>query len=237
MKLNVKNILLPVLMLVGSVQAGEFYNAVAITSNYRSGGQDQNNTTDKNIKPEFQGNTTYVANSGFYMGVWGSTLSETFDNNWYELDPYLGISIPLTADITYRGGMLGYIYPGAGYTNTWDTFHLLEWKGLTLKYLRSTTDRYFGVDGGRGTQKLRFLMDLPITAKINVVGGLGHIWMTDSAHEIGLKDYTDWEAGLKFEFDRGYELMTVLNGANRRGESEYGWINKNRLVVTVTKHF
>lgn len=225
------------LALAGAGRAGEFYSHVAVTSNYRSGGQDQNFTSDKAIKPELQGSTTYVAENGFYLGVWGSTLSETFDDNWYELDPYVGVLLPITDDLAYRGGMLGYIYPGAGSSNTWDTFHMLTWKGLTLKYLRSVTSRYFSVPGGRGTQKLRFLVDVPITPRIHAVGQVGRIWMTNAAHRAGMKDYTDWEAGLKFVSDEGFELTAVLNGANKRGQDEYGWINKNRLVLTVAKNF
>lgn len=104
-------------------------------------------------KPAIQGGFDYAHASGFYAGVWGSSISWISDavagaSANVEIDVYGGYKGSLGDDLGYDLGVLTYNYPGSGKTlagvqelkqDTTEIYGALTWKWLTLKYSHSTT--------------------------------------------------------------------------------------------------
>ncbi|BAN34116.1 hypothetical protein SCD_n00267 [Sulfuricella denitrificans skB26] len=103
-------------------------------------------------KPAIQGGFDYAHASGFYAGVWGSSISWIGDavpgaSANVEVDVYGGYKGSISDDLGYDVGVLTYNYPGSGKTlngtildqDTTELYGALSWKWLTLKYSHSTT--------------------------------------------------------------------------------------------------
>ena len=115
-----------------------------------------------NYKPAIQGGFDFADPSGFYAGVWGSSISWLADGGYYnssslELDTYAGYSGGFATDYTYNVGFLRYNYPGeysasAGQitANTNELYGSIGWKMVSAKYSRSFTN-LFGVPDSSGS--------------------------------------------------------------------------------------
>ncbi|MBU1690006.1 MAG: TorF family putative porin [Gammaproteobacteria bacterium] len=103
-------------------------------------------------KPAIQGGFDYAHASGFYAGVWGSSISWIGDavpgaSANVEVDVYGGYKGSISDDLGYDVGVLTYNYPGSGKTlngtildqDTTELYAAMSWKWLTLKYSHSTT--------------------------------------------------------------------------------------------------
>ncbi len=112
-------------------------------------------------KPAIQGGADLAHESGWYLGVWGSNVS----NNTYpggsalEFDYYGGYNGKFTDDFGWTVGGHGYAYPGADYnkaaacvtglcgSSSFDSFEWnagLSYKFFSVKYSRMLTN-WFGV--------------------------------------------------------------------------------------------
>src|SRR5512135_2291383 len=85
---------------------------VSLTTNYLYRGISQTGA-----KPAVQGGFDYAHPSGFYAGVWGSSISWLSDagvasNAALELDTYFGLRNSFATDFSYDVGYLRYNYPG-----------------------------------------------------------------------------------------------------------------------------
>lgn len=118
-------------------------------------------------KPAIQGGFDYAHPSGFYAGVWGSSISWLTDSPavtgatsaQLELDTYLGFKNAFATDYSYDVGFLRYNYPaeyaatlpaGAAKADTNEIYGLIGWKWVTLKYSYSLGDT-FGISEAKGT--------------------------------------------------------------------------------------
>jgi uncharacterized protein (TIGR02001 family) len=114
-------------------------------------------------KPAIQGGFDYAHSSGFYAGVWGSSISWIGDENLgsnagLELDTYFGFKNSFATDFSYDVGFLRYNYPGKypaltapfAKPDTNEIYGLIGWKWITLKYSDSLGDT-FGVKDASGT--------------------------------------------------------------------------------------
>lgn len=100
-------------------------------------------------KPAIQGGFDYVDPSGWYVGFWGSNVSNVAINNASaETDPYGGYTGSI-GDFTYDIGLLQFYYAGGKYNVSGESYNTLElYAGLTykfvnIKYSHELTD-YFG---------------------------------------------------------------------------------------------
>jgi uncharacterized protein (TIGR02001 family) len=105
-----------------------------------------------------QGGMDYGHASGFYAGVWGSSISWVSDyagvtfprsasSASLELDTYFGFKNSFAGDFSYDVGYLRYNYPGVYATgvtkpDTDEIYGLIGWKFLTLKYSQSLGDTF-----------------------------------------------------------------------------------------------
>jgi uncharacterized protein (TIGR02001 family) len=120
-------------------------------------------------KPAIQGGFDYAHSSGFYAGVWGSSISWISDaggvsyprsasSAGLELDTYFGFKNSFATDFSYDVGFLRYNYPGVyapvapGFAkpDTNEIYGLIGWKWITLKYSDSLGDT-FGVANASGS--------------------------------------------------------------------------------------
>lgn len=92
---------------------------VGIVSNYYARGVSQSWNM-----PAVQGGVDITHSSGFYVGAFGSSISErTYVGASTELDLYAGYNgtVPGVEDLGWTVGGIGYFYPGGG----WDKYNLL----------------------------------------------------------------------------------------------------------------
>ena len=174
---------------------------VALVTNYLYRGISQTGG-----KAAIQGGFDYAHSSGFYAGVWGSSISWISDgytastqanggvaaaganNAGVELDTYFGFKNSFATDYSYDVGFLRYNYPGtyvAGATkaDTNEVYGLIGYKWLTAKYSYSLGDT-FGVAGARGTDYIDLSANYPIPDTTYTLG----------AH-YGKQDYKGVNAG------------------------------------------
>lgn len=143
--------------------AHTFTANVGLVTNYLYRGISQSGA-----KPAIQGGFDYAHASGFYAGVWGSSISWISDlglatNAGLELDTYFGFKNSFATDFTYDVGFLRYNYPTGTYVNpipantakadTDEIYGALGYKWLTAKYSYSLGDT-FSVSQAKGTSYL-----------------------------------------------------------------------------------
>ena len=136
---------------------------VGLVTNYLYRGISQSGA-----KPAIQGGFDYAHASGFYAGVWGSSISWISDlglatNAGLELDTYFSFKNSFATDFTYDVGFLRYNYPTGTYVNpipantakadTDEIYGALGYKWLTAKYSYSLGDT-FSVSQAKGTSYL-----------------------------------------------------------------------------------
>ena len=97
-------------------------------------------------KPAIQGGFDYARSSGFYAGVWGSSISwlsdgEVAANAGLELDTYLGFRSTFASDFSYDIGYLRYNYPGT-YVDPAPTI-----AGTSDAYAKADTDEIYAAIG------------------------------------------------------------------------------------------
>jgi uncharacterized protein (TIGR02001 family) len=122
-------------------------------------------------KPALQGGFDYAHASGFYAGVWGSSISWISDlgaagNAGLELDTYFGFRNSFAEDFTYDVGFLRYNYPGTynpGFikADTDEIYGAIGWKWVTFKYSYSL-GKTFGVADADGTDYIDLSVNYPI---------------------------------------------------------------------------
>jgi uncharacterized protein (TIGR02001 family) len=133
-----------------------FTGNIALVSDYRFRGISQ---TYK--RPAIQGGFDYSHSSGFYAGVWGSSVSgnQYPNGSSLEVDLYGGWKTEFSNGIGFDVGLLQYYYPGARYYtgaapnptaasgNKFDNTEVyvgVSYKWFSLKYNR-TLSNFFGI--------------------------------------------------------------------------------------------
>ncbi len=145
---------------------------VSLVSNYLYRGISQTGT-----KPAIQGGFDYAHASGFYAGIWGSSISWITDAQAagkpsvatsanVELDTYLGFKNSFATDYSYDVGFLRYNYPGnyvAGATtgDTNELYGLIGYKWISAKYSYSLGNT-FGVPDAQGTSYINLTASYPV---------------------------------------------------------------------------
>lgn len=180
--------------------------------------------TYTNEQAALQGGFDYAHASGFYAGVWGSSVDKDgLYGNTLEIDLYGGFANTIgDTGIGYNVGVLQFYYPnnetigdylrsnGVADTsdespNTTELNAALTWKWFTLKYSYAVSD-FFGVNSksfgdGKGDSdgsdytELNFAYTLPYD--INLAAHVGH----QTVEGRGYADYTDWLIGVNKNFN------------------------------------
>lgn len=211
-------------------------------------------------KPAVQGGFDYAHASGFYAGVWGSSISWLGDesiasNAGLELDTYFGFKNSFATDFSYDVGFLRYNYPGvyaAGATkaDTNEIYGLIGWKWVTLKYSDSLGDT-FGVSKASGTSYIDLSASYPIadtgvtlgahygkqTYKGSTADGLAAAGTdpTYSDYKLSVsKDFSGYAVGLAYSDTNakkgGWYTVPALDGSTTD-------LGKSTVVLSVTHSF
>ena len=210
-----------VLLGIADAQAGTSGN-VSLTSDYVFRGVSQTNQ-----EPALQGGVEYAADSGFYVGSWGSSISWLSDlstsaapiSSNLELDLYGGYRGKFSDAVSYDVGALYYWYPGdypAGF-NSADTLEV--YAGITVaasdkvslgaKYSYATTDLFGYVDSD-GSGYLDLSANFAVGKGWTIGAHAGKQWIEGNE----AFEYTDWKLGVTKAFDNGFSVGLAYTGTD-----------------------
>ena len=213
---------------------------IALTSNYKFRGQDQDTHKSTAVKPAIQGGFDYAfGESGWYVGNWNSSVN-WLPGNSIEMDFYGGIKFK-AGDIDMDLGGLLYAYPGASSGNTTELYAAGTWGPLTAKYSHTVSQDYFGWAGakagsglrGRNTGYLSFAFAQEVAPHTTLKASVGFTRFASDIKDSGVPNYMDYQVGGAYDFGSGLGLAAAIAGANKK--SFFGDVNKPRLLLTLTK--
>ncbi len=160
-------------------------------------------------KPAAQGGFDLTHSSGFYAGVWGSSISpNTYPSGTTEIDIYAGYNgqIKAVEDLGYTVGVIGYLYPGASWKDyrwygdsrpqtpdggKWNTYEAnfgLSYKWLSAK-MSYTLSNWYGAEkdtGWDGSTRGSTYMELNAAYPLPYDGWtvIGHVGRLNVAGEL-----------------------------------------------------
>ena len=218
---------------------------VSLTTNYKFRGQDQDvigkngSIKDKAVKPALQGGFDYAHESGFYIGNWNSSVNWLAGNS-LESDIYGGYKFK-AGEVDLDVGLLTYIYPGNSLGNTTEAYAGATFGPLSAKYSHTLSEDYFGWAGtslgsglkGRNTGYLNLAFAQEVAPKLTLKASVGFTQFASDIKDNGVPNYMDYSVGGAYDLGEGFTLGANVVGANKRGF--FGPVNKNRLIVSLTK--
>lgn len=229
---------------VRSVHAGTS-GSLALTSDYIFRGISQTNQ-----EPALQGGLEYAADSGFYVGTWGSNISWLSDastplapiSSSLELDVYGGYRGKFgDSGVGYDVGALYYWYPGdypSGF-NSPDTAELyfgVSAGVFSAKYSYALTD-LFGYADSDGSGYLDAAVNWEFVPSWTLNAHAGKQWIENNEDF----EYTDWKLGVTKSFDGGFAVALAYTDTDAE-EAFYtnthgNFLGDNTVVLTLTKTF
>lgn len=218
--------------------------SVALTSDYIFRGISQTNQ-----EPALQAGIEYAADSGFYVGSWGSNINWLSDlstpqapiSSSLELDGYAGYRGRFGEAVGFDVGALYYWYPGdypSGF-NSADTAELyfgISAGVFSAKYSYALTDLFGYADSdGSGYLDAAVNWEFVPTWTLNVHGG--HQWIENN----GDFEYTDWKLGVTRSFESGFAVAIAYTGSDAE-ETLYTNLHGNHIgddtvVLSLSKTF
>ena len=138
-------------------------------------------------------------------------------------------------------GLLTYIYPGNSLGNTTEAYAGATFGPLSAKYSHTLSEDYFGWAGtslgsglkGRNTGYLNLAFAQEVAPKLTFKASVGFTRFASDIKDNGVPNYMDYSVGGAYDLGEGFSLGANVVGANKRGF--FGPVNKNRLIVSITK--
>jgi uncharacterized protein (TIGR02001 family) len=217
---------------------------VALTSNYKFRGQDQDTGRTRAFKPAIQGGFDYAfGETGWYVGNWNSSVN-WLSGNSIESDLYGGYKFT-AGGVNWDVGALTYIYPGAKQGNTTELYGAGSFGPLTLKYSHTISKDYFGWAGessgsgykGRNTGYLNLAFAQEVAPSLTLKAAVGYTRFNGGIKDNnpGIPNYVDYALGVSYDFGSGVALYGGVQGANKKGYAAFNDVNKARAIVTLSK--
>lgn len=175
--------------------------------------------TQSNYRPAVAGGADYSHASGFYAGVWASSLTWLRDfgisSARIELDTYFGFKNTV-GDFSYDVGYLRYNYPGSvveGATkpDTDEIYIAGTFKEYTLKYSRALSS-LFGTPDSKNTYYLDLTAAWPLPQGMTFTAHLGH--QTFKGENAEAASYTDWKLEFGKDFGGGISAGFGYSGTD-----------------------
>ena len=166
-------------------------------------------------KPALQIGADYVSESGFYVGVWGSSIRWIKDfglgSGNVEFDIYGGYK-GTAGPITYDVGILQYLYngsvtPGGIKANTTEVYVAGTYQMFSLKYSHVVSKGIFAVPNAKNSGYFDLSASFPLMDNLALNLHVGHQIVKNTG---GLGTYTDGKAELVYDFGSG---LTLAGGA------------------------
>ncbi len=220
--------------------SAQFSGNVALTTNYKFRGQDQDTHKSKAVKPAIQGGFDYAfGESGWYVGNWNSSVN-WLPGNSIEMDFYGGYKTKLGEFDVDLGGLL-YAYPGNANGNTTELSAAATYGPVTAKYAHTVSEDYFAFAGsrtgsglnGRNTGYFSLAFAQEVAPSTTLKASVGFTRFSSDIHDSGVPNYLDYSLGGAYDFGSGVSLAAAIVGANK--QSFYGDGNKPRLLLTLSK--
>lgn len=212
---------------------------LALTTNYKFRGQDQDLSKAKAVKPAIQGGFDYAFGStGFYVGNWNSSV-DWLSGNSIEMDFYGGYKFK-AGSFDMDVGALTYAYPGNSAGNTTELYVGAAYGPLTAKYSHTISKDYFAYAGnkltgrkGTNTGYFNFGYSQEVMPKVTLKASVGFTQFSSDIKQAGAPNFMDYSIGGSYDFGDGLSLGAAVVGASKK--NIYGPINKSRLIVTLAK--
>lgn len=184
-----------------------------------------------------QGGVDYTSPSGFYAGLWGSSISWVKD--WLgkgsaEVDVYGGYRGSLAEGVGYDVGVIAYTYPGKGEAiptflanpNTAEVYGSVSYKWLSVKYSRTVSSHFVGWYGGaaydkdtKGSGYLEANGAWDLGDGWGLSAHIGHQKVKESVSTAAINDasYSDWNIGVSK--DVGFGVVGLVYSETDAGGS------------------
>ncbi len=176
-----------------------------ITSDYRFRGLSQNNQD-----PSVQGGFDVAHSSGFYVGVWGSNVSNWAATNTgnLEVDLYGGYQLDISG-VALDLGALSYSYPGSqknGKVNTQEVYVGAGYGPAVFKVSYVIGEDYFGTTANSknasGTTYYDLTLSQEVAPKLTAAIHAGYTDYKESAFGYtGKMSYADYNVGLTYDLN------------------------------------
>ncbi len=238
--ISLKTLLVAFAATLPMIASAQLSGNIALTTNYKFRGQDQDSHKSKAVKPAIQGGFDYAfGETGWYVGNWNSSVN-WLPGNSIEMDFYGGYKTKLgLLDADF--GALTYAYPGNASGNTTELYAAGTYGPLTAKYSHTVSEDYFAFAGsragsglnGRNTGYLSFGFAQEVAPKIMLKAMVGFTRFSSDIKDTGVPNYADYSVGGAYDFGSGLNLNAAVAGGTRK--SFYGDINKPRLLITLAK--
>lgn len=228
---------------------------IALTTNYKFRGQDQDTTKARAFQPALQGGVDYAFANGFYLGNWNSTIgfldpdpaNTTAKRARLEMDFYGGYKWSV-GDWGFDIGVLQYYYPNATKANTTEAYIGTSYGPFSAKYSNTLSKGYFGAgigatgnaNDGRGTQYLNIGFAKEVMPSWTLKAAIGQTYFRNVVRAV-TPNYTDYNLGLSYDFGGGLSLGGYLQGGSNASSYNYTVngttrsLNKDTLLFTLTK--
>lgn len=225
------------------------YN-IAVTTNYKFRGQDQDTYRTSSFKPALQGGVDYAFANGFYLGNWNSMTSfiEPNDNKRanLEVDLYGGYKWTM-GDWGFDVGALQYYYPSATKANVTELYVGTSYGPFSAKYSNTVSKGYFGTgyatNDGRGTQYLNVAFAKEIAANLTFKAAIGQTTFRQAVRNGGTPNFADYSVGASYDLGSGLALAGYVQGASQKNSPAFSYtangstrsVNRDTLIFTLTK--
>ena len=215
---------------------------VALTTNYKFRGQDQDSSRNKAVKPALQGGFDYAfGDSGFYVGNWNSSV-DWLPGSSLETGFYGGYKFK-AAEVDWDVGALTYVYSGNANGNTTELYGSGTYGPFTAKYSHTVSKDYFGWAGakagsglkGRNSGYLQFSYSQEVMPKVTLKAAVGYTHFSSDIKDLGVPNYVDYSVGGAYDLGDGFTAAAAVAGANKK--AYFGDVNKARLILTLSKTF
>ncbi len=177
---------------------GEFSGSVGFVTDYAFRGMTQ---SDEN--PALQGSFDYAHESGFYAGIWASTVDfNDNDEASLEMDFSAGYAGEVKG-VSYALGGIYYYYPGADSALNYDYYEVMASLGYDFNVASvgasiNYSPEYFG-DSGDATY-INGSVAVPLPYDFTLNGAVGYQWI-DKEATFGVSDYADWTIGIGYAWE------------------------------------
>ena len=195
--------------------ASPFSFNVGLVTDYRFRGISQTR-----LKPALQGGVDFAHDSGFYLGVWASTIKILEDipggKGPVEIDIYGGYKGKINDTFSYDLGLLRYQYPRENFATTVNTTELygaLTAGPATIKYSHSIGKQTFGLPDSRGS----YYLEAAATFETGIWGltvtpHIGYQKYKGAANDVAT--YTDYSIALGKDLGGGFTVSATLVGTD-----------------------
>ena len=210
------------------VWADEISGNIGITSDYVFRGISQSDEG-----PALQGGIDYSHESGFYTGLWGSSVDfDDGDEANLEIDAFVGINGE-TRGIAWDAGAIYYAYPGADSSLDYDFFELAVSAGYDFDIAAASvavnySPEFFERTGNAEYYAAYLDVPLPYDLSLNAHMGYQDIEKSD--------DYNDWSIGLGYTLS-GFEFNVAYHDTDLKEPAECHDGCSQRVVFSLTKRF